>query len=168
VLTDQPTDRVKKMAASYGMPVDQFPAMIHLVSKDSPDYQKEMDNNINPPENFKILKDYLNENFSVEEQTKLKNSKYFYEIVFEKPGGLVMPILMDIIFTDGSKESFNYPALIWRYNDKEVKKVFPSEKEIKEIIIDPKEITADVNTSNNFWPRKPVVNKFEEFKKKNE
>jgi hypothetical protein len=87
--------------------------------------------------------------------------------VFEKPGGLVMPILMDIVYTDGSKESFNFPALIWRYDENKVSKVFPSEKEIKEIIIDPKEITADVNKENNYWPRKPITDKFDEFKKKN-
>jgi hypothetical protein len=167
VLTDQPTERVKKMAVAYNMPLDQFPAMIHLVSKTDEEYKPEMDLNTNPPENFKILKDYLDTNFTKEEQAKLKNSKYFYEIVFEKPGGLVMPILMDIVYTDGSKESFNFPALIWRYDENKVSKVFPSEKEIKEIIIDPKEITADVNKENNYWPRKPITDKFDEFKKKN-
>jgi hypothetical protein len=168
VLTDQPTERVVKMAAAYGVPVSQFPKMIHLVSKDSPEYKPEMDKNINPPENFEILKEYLNKNFTKEEQVNLKNSKYFYEIVFEKPGELVMPILMDIIYTDGSKESFNFPALIWRYNDKEVRKVFPSEKEIKEIIIDPREITADVNLENNYYPKREIKSKFENFQKKTE
>ena len=108
----------------------------------------------------------MDKNFTKQEQAKLKDSNYFYEIVFEKPGGLVMPILMDVIYTDGTSESFNFPAFIWRYNDQEVSKVFPSEKEIKEIIIDPKEITADVNLNNNYWPKREVKDDFETFKKK--
>lgn len=166
VLTDEPTTRVKNMAAAYGMPVDQFPKMIHLVRRNSDDYKPEYEKNTNPAENFQILKDYLDKNFTKEEQANLKNVKYFYEIVFEKPGDLVMPILVDIVYVDGSKESFNFPALIWRLNENQVSKVFPSEKEIKEIIIDPKEITADVNLDNNFWPQREVKDKFEEFKSK--
>lgn len=166
VLTDEPTERVKKMAAAYGVPVDQFPKMIHLVERNSADYKSDYEKNTNPTEDFQILKEYLDKNFTKEEQAHLKNTKYFYEIVFEKPGGLVMPILMDIVYTDGTKDSFNYPALIWRYNDNQVSKVFPSEKEIKEISIDPREITADVNVENNYWPKREVKDKFQEFKDK--
>ncbi len=164
VLTDKPTERVKRMARSYGVPVSQFPKMIHLVSKDSPEYTPDLDQNTNPAEDFKILKDYLNEHFTPEEQKTLKHTKYFYEIVFEKPGGLVMPVLVRFVYADGTSEDFNFPALIWRYNDKEVHKVFPSEKAIKEIIIDPKAVTADVNPANNYWPKREVKDKFESFK----
>ena len=164
VLTDKPTARVKRMAEAYGVPVEQFPKMIHLVSKDSPDYTTDLDNNLNPAEDFKILKDYLNENFTSEEQKSLKNTKYFYEIVFEQKGGLVMPILVKIIYKDGTSDDYNFPAYIWRRNAQEVHKVFPSEKEIKEIIIDPLEITADVNLENNYWPKREVKDKFEDYK----
>ena len=125
-------------------------------------------NNTDPKENFPLLKDYIDENFSSQEQASLKNSKYFYEIVFEKNGGLVMPILVDFVFADGTRETYNYPAEIWLLNDKEVKKVFPSDKEIVEIIIDAKEITADVYLDNNYWPKKETPSKFEEFKEKKE
>jgi hypothetical protein len=118
----------------------------------------------NPAEDFKILKDYLHEHFTAEELAQLKNPKYFYEVIFEKPGELVMPILVDIYYEDGSKESYNFPAEIWRYNDKEVTRVFATEKKIKQIIIDPREITADVNLSNNYWPKKDMKSDFERFK----
>jgi len=167
VVTDKPTTRVKRMAKAYGMTLDQFPKMLHLVSKDGDDFKPEMLDKKNPATDFKILKDYLDKNFTAEEKQQLKNSKYFYEIVFEKPGGLVMPILVDFVFSDGSRESHNYPAEIWRYNDKEVSRIVPSDKEIVEIIIDVKEITADVNLKNNFWPKKETPSKFEEFKGKN-
>ena len=166
VVTDQQTARVKRMIKAYGMAPGQFPKMLHLVSKESEEFKPEMLDNKNPAEDFKILKDYLDENFTTEEKAQLKNSKFFYEIVFEKTGGLVMPILVDFVFSDGSRESYNYPAEIWRYNDKEVRRVFPSDKEIVEIIIDAKEITADVNLENNYWPKKETSTKFEDFKAK--
>ena len=96
---------------------------------------------------------------------KNKNSKYHYEITYNKPGGLVMPIIVEFTYKDGTKEKKTYPAQIWRFNDKEVTKVFSSSKEITNIMIDPDLDTADVDTSNNSWP-KEKQNKFEKYKKK--
>ncbi|MHB0756310.1 M1 family metallopeptidase [Polaribacter sp. M15] len=92
-------------------------------------------------------------------------NKYHYEITYEKPGGLVMPIIVEFTYKDGTKEKKTYPAQIWRYNDKEVTKVFTSSKQIQSIQIDPDLETADVDTSNNSFPRK-TDNKFDQFKKK--
>ena len=98
-------------------------------------------------------------------EEKTKDSKYHYEITYNKPGGLVMPIIVHFNYTDGTSERKVYPAQIWRYNDKEVTKVFSSSKEISKITIDPYQETADVDTSNNSWP-KQTKNKFEKFKQK--
>lgn len=94
-----------------------------------------------------------------------ENAKYHYEITYEKPGGLVMPIIVEFTYKDGSKEKKTYPAQIWRYNDKEVTKVFTSSKQIEKIIVDPDLETADVDTSNNAFP-KEKLNKFDKFKQK--
>ncbi len=166
IVTDQPTERVKRMAKAYGMTIDQFPKMLYLVSKDSDDFKSEMLDKNEPAKDFTILKDFIEANYSAEERATMKDSHYFYEIVFEKNGGLVMPILMEITYVDDTKEFFNYPAEIWIHNDNEVRKLFPSNKEIKSITIDPQEITADVDTRNNHWPRQEEKSKFEEFKAK--
>lgn len=94
-----------------------------------------------------------------------KQDTYHYEITYEKPGGLVMPIIVEFTYKDGAKERKQYPAEIWRYNDKEVTKVFSSNKQIETITIDPDLETADVDTSNNSFPRQ-TTNKFEKFKQK--
>ncbi|OCK42164.1 aminopeptidase [Tenacibaculum soleae] len=94
-----------------------------------------------------------------------KQSKYHYEITYNKPGGLVMPIIVEFTYKDGSKERKTYPAQIWRYNDKEITKVFSSSKQIQNITIDPDLETADVDTSNNSWPKKRAT-KFDKFKRK--
>ncbi len=93
------------------------------------------------------------------------DSNFFYEITFDKPGGLVMPIIAEFTYKDGSKERKIYPAQIWRYNDNEITKVINSNKEITNITIDPDLETADVDTSNNNWP-KNKESKFDKFKNK--
>ncbi len=166
VVTTKPTARVKKMAEAYGMKVEDFGPAMFLVNTDSDDYTSDMENVKNPMEDIKILKDYLNENYSASERESLKNTKYFYEIVFEKPGDIPMPIVVEYVYADGTKERKQYPAQIWRKNDAEVKKLFATDKEITKINIDPDMLTADVNTENNSWPKKVEETKLEQFKNK--
>jgi hypothetical protein len=45
---------------------------------------------------------------------KFQISKFFYEVEFNKPGGMMMPILVEITYEDGTVENFKYPAQIWR------------------------------------------------------
>lgn len=56
------------------------------------------------------------------------------------------------------------PAEIWRRNNFQVEKVIPTRKEIRFITLDPHLETADVDLSNNAWPRKPVRTKFQDLK----
>jgi hypothetical protein len=111
------------------------------------------------------LKKYLKQNFDVDIRN-VKYPKYFYRITFEKNGGLVMPIVLVVTYEDGSKEKIIYPAEIWRFNDKEVRKLLATGKKIKKLEIDPENITADVNPENNVWPKNLRKNKFEQLKKK--
>jgi len=99
------------------------------------------------------------------ENAKKADSNFFYEITFDKPGGLVMPIIAEYTYKDGTKERKVYPAQIWRYNDNEITKVVKSDKEIVNITIDPDLETADVDTSNNSFPNKQD-SKFGKFKNK--
>ena len=117
-------------------------------------------------ENSKLLNNYLKENYTEEEIQNLEIPKYFYEIVFEKPGGLVMPIIIDIKYEDGDVQRKTYPAQVWRKNDKEVRKLIASNKKISEIVLDPDKETADIDTRNNSWPRKKEGTDFDKFKSK--
>ena len=161
-VTDKPTERVENMAKSYGITVDKLPPALYLVSEDSSEFTNDLKSK--KLEDFNLLSDYISENFSSEEKSELKAPIYFYKLVFEKPGDLVMPIIVEFEYKDGTKERKQYPAEIWRKNDAEVTKVFPSNKVITKITIDPDEQTADVNLTNNSWP-KNTETKFEKFKK---
>ncbi len=110
-------------------------------------------------------KKYLS-SLSDKEKQILNSGDNFYEVTFENKGGLVMPIIVELEFTDGSKELKRIPAEIWRYNQAKVSKVFVSKKDLKQINLDPFLETADVETSNNSFPRKKQVSKFELFKQK--
>ena len=111
-------------------------------------------------EEVKLLSDYMN-TLSAEEKGTLKSPKYFYEVEFNKPGGLIMPILVELTYEDGTTENFKYPAQIWRKSNDTARKVYATEKAIKKIQIDPKLETADIDVTNNTWPKQEVKSKFE-------
>ena len=161
-VTDKPTERAKTMVKRYGITIDKLPPSLYLISEDSDEVTEDLKNK--KPEDYGLLSDYVAANFTEHEKLTLKAPKYFYELVFEKPGDLVMPIIVEFEYEDGSKERKQYPAQIWRHNDKEVRKVFPSSKVITKITIDPDEQTADVDLSNNSWPKNKET-KFEKFKR---
>jgi hypothetical protein len=90
---------------------------------------------------------------------------FIYSVEFDKPGGLVMPIIVELTYADGTKERKTFPAEIWNKDDNSVKRVFSSTQEITNITVDPDLETADVDTSNNSWPKKEET-KFDQIKNK--
>ena len=90
--------------------------------------------------------------------------KNFYEVKLVNKGGLVMPVIIEWSYADGSKELEKLPAEIWRKNEKEVVKIFIKEKEVVGIIIDPNKETADVDKGNNRYPNVVIQSKFDKFK----
>ncbi|MDH5597821.1 MAG: M1 family metallopeptidase [Cyclobacteriaceae bacterium] len=91
--------------------------------------------------------------------------KNFYEIKFKNVGGLVMPVIVEFTFKDGTTELIKIPAEIWRYNENEVSKVFTFDKEVVNIVLDPKAETADTEQDNNVFPKRDVPSKFDKFNK---
>ncbi|MFV8363254.1 M1 family metallopeptidase [Flavobacterium sp. ZT3P35] len=108
-----------------------------------------------------LLSEYVSKNFSADEKAMLKSPKYFYEVEFNKPGGMLMPIIVELTYEDDTKETFKYPAQIWRKNNDTAKKVYATEKAIKKILVDPKLETADIDVTNNAWPKEEVKSKFD-------
>jgi hypothetical protein len=91
-------------------------------------------------------------------------SKHWYELSFTNKGGLVMPIIIEFTFKDGTKEVDRIPAEIWRKNEQQVKKVFMKDKEVTSIQLDPFKETADINEENGLWPIREMPSKFQLFK----
>lgn len=112
-------------------------------------------------EDVKLLSDYVAQNVTPEDKLNLKNPKYFYEVEFNKPGGMPMPIIVQITYEDGTVDNYKYPAQIWRQNNEIAKKVYATTKAIKQIQIDPKLETADIDVTNNSWPKGEAKSKFD-------
>jgi hypothetical protein len=103
--------------------------------------------------------------FTAEERAMFNPSKYFYELKFKNIGGLIMPLIIQMNFTDGTKEVVRIPAEIWRKNPEEVFKVLMTDKAVASFTLDPLEETADIDHTNNAFPRQATPSKFEELKK---
>jgi hypothetical protein len=114
----------------------------------------------------KMLADYVNEHYTAAEKRDLKAPKFFYEVEFEKPGGMIMPIIVELQFEDGTTETQKFPAQIWRMNNDTAKRVFATDKKIVKIQLDPKLETADIDVENNTWPKEAAKSKFDELEEK--
>ncbi|MFN5020054.1 MAG: M1 family metallopeptidase [bacterium] len=90
--------------------------------------------------------------------------KHFYELQFSNKGGMVMPIIVEWTFKDGSKEVDRIPVGIWKLNEEKVTKLFVKNKEVVGIKLDPMRETADINESNGMWPVREMPSRFQLFK----
>ena len=107
--------------------------------------------------------EYLEE-LDADEKEFLTSGKNFYEITFENHGGLVMPLIVEFTFEDGSKDRRHIPAEIWKKDHDQVTKVFVTEAPAVSIALDPQLETADTDLSNNHWPPRQVPTRFELYK----
>ncbi|MDC1343443.1 M1 family metallopeptidase [Flavobacteriaceae bacterium] len=160
-LTDQPTEAAKQLAKRYNMNLADYEGKFVFFEQEKEgvpvDSKKALE--------IDVIKNHM-ATMTEEQRAALKEApNFFYQVTFEKPGGLVMPIIVELEYVDGSKERHTFPAQIWMKNDEEVTKVFRTTKAIKKITLDPDLETADIDTSNNSWPKKDD-SKFDKFKQK--
>ncbi len=104
------------------------------------------------------------ETLTDKEKKELFGDKNYYELYFSNKGGLVMPIIIEWTFKDGTKEIERIPVEIWRKNEDKFSKVFMKEKEVTGIVIDPFKETADIDEKSNNWPVKELPTRFQVFK----
>ncbi|HMG89834.1 MAG TPA: M1 family metallopeptidase [Chryseolinea sp.] len=93
--------------------------------------------------------------------------KNIYQLKFRNVGGLVTPLVIEWTYVDGSKEIERIPAEVWRENEVEVTKIFIKNKEVVNIALDPNFELADVELSNNVFPKRPSGSRFDQFRKAN-
>ncbi|MGB0215877.1 MAG: M1 family metallopeptidase [Alteromonas oceani] len=98
----------------------------------------------------------------------VEEDKNYYVMEFSNVGGLVMPIILEMTFADGTKEMMRIPAEIWRRTPKAVSKlvVTDKDKELVSVTVDPRWETADVDVENNHYPRQIIPSRIEAYKSK--
>lgn len=99
-------------------------------------------------------------------QRAIKEDKNYYVLSFSNVGGLVMPIILELGYKDGSTEKQYFPAEIWRRSPHAVSKliVTPRKKQLVSVIVDPDWETADVDIENNYYPRRIIPSRIESYK----
>ena len=162
-VSDKPNEQMRTYMAARNLTERDLLPLVYLVDEDSEDFDPNMKGKT-PTETSKPLKEFMMDNLTAEERAKVKEPKYFYEVTFDKPGGIPMPLIVEYTYADGSRKNITYPPEIWRKNDAEVKLVLSSQSELTGIIVDPKAETADIDTTNNSWPRKEEKSDFDKFK----
>jgi len=165
-VSNEPNQHMRDMAIRRGRKISDYPSFVYLVEEGREGYNQSLREK-STLENSPTLKEYILDNFTEEERKNMDTPNYFYKITFNKPGGLVMPIIVEYEYANGDKKRVTYPAQIWRYNDKEVSKAIASTSELIKIIVDPDKETADVDTANNSWPKEIKQSKFDQFKATN-
>ncbi len=104
------------------------------------------------------------DNMTEAEKMQIAGNKNIYELTISNKGGLVMPIIVEFTYTDGTKEVEYIPAQVWRKNEEKVVKTFIKDKEVASILLDPYRETADIDESNNGWNKQGTPSKFKLFK----
>ena len=157
VVSDKPSKEIDSILSKYGMTANDLnPTVFMQKNTNEPEKSPEMESD--STSSFQDLDAALGDD--------KKLPKYFYEIQFEKPGGLVMPIIVDYIYEDGTTERIKYPVQIWRKNDSIVKRLITGDKKLIGVELDPDAETADINLNNNSWPEKNNISDFDKFKEK--
>jgi hypothetical protein len=108
--------------------------------------------------------DKFKNELSEKELAVLTEGKNFYEINFSNIGGLVMPIILEFSFADGTRSTEHIPAEIWRMGTNDITKVFSFDKEVVGIALDPLLETADTDINNNYWPKRIQPTRFDLYK----
>ena len=94
----------------------------------------------------------------------VEEDRNYYVLEFSNHGGLVMPILLQLTYADGTSERLDIPAEIWRRRAQAVKKLIITDRELAQVVIDPNWETADTDVENNHFPRRVIPSRIEAFK----
>jgi stress response protein SCP2 len=108
------------------------------------------------------------ETFTPAEKAKKYGNKEYFELFFSNKGGLVMPIILEWTYADGTKEVERIAAGIWRKNENKVSKVFVKDKPVKSVRLDPFRETADIDERNNAKPIPATPRLFKVYKEHRE
>jgi hypothetical protein len=138
-----------------------------IISEDSTmrDFYNKMDKYAVQPWEARDYERFYN-GLSDAEKALLESKKEFYELHFENKGGLVMPVILEVTFVDGTTEVIRLPAEVWLRSEDAFTKVFIFDKVVDRIELDPFLEIADTDRNNNYWPQQKEPTRFELYKQR--
>ncbi len=151
----QPVTNSERLNQSLSKRVEKYP--------DLKDFYNDFDELDVTPQDRRDYKQFL-DGLTEEERSQLVEKRNFYLLEFQNVGGLVMPVIFDVEFEDGSTQHVRIPAEIWKRDNERVTKLLITEKLIKSLTLDPRLETADIDLENNHFPRRIAKSRFQLFK----
>ncbi|MCB0668155.1 MAG: M1 family metallopeptidase [Saprospiraceae bacterium] len=112
----------------------------------------------------KVEYDEFKKRLSEDQLEMLNSGKYYNQFEVKNMGGIPMPVIVEFTYDDETTEVFRIPAEVWRFDQTSITKVIPTDKKVVKVTLDPFLETADVDTSNNYYPHQQKVNRFDAFK----
>ena len=162
-VSNEPSPQMQQYMDERNLTLADLPPLVFLADEEAEGFNEALKGKA-PSETSTSLKEFMMDNMTAEERAQIEEPKYFYEITFDKPGGIPMPLIVELTYADGSSEIKRFPPEIWRKNDAEVRRVVATQKELVGIVVDPKLETADIDTTNNSWPKEESESDFDKFK----
>ena len=109
------------------------------------------------------------ETLSADERKLIEEKKQYYVLKLKNKGGLVMPVIVQAQFEDGTTQDFRFPVELWRLNNKEIKKTIVTNKKVAKFKLDPYHELPDIDSSDNTYPKEPEQpTKFQLMKQQNQ
>jgi Peptidase family M1 domain len=99
-----------------------------------------------------------------DQRALLDSDLHFHLIRVENKGRLVMPVILELTYADGSLEELRIPAEFWRRNATGGAKLVIADQPLVKVVLDPHLEIADVDLSNNTYPPEPKQSRFKLFK----
>ncbi len=94
----------------------------------------------------------LVEGLKADDRELLQGAFQFYAVDLRNVGGIVMPVILQLDYADGTTEELRLPVELWVSDSAEVRKLLVLEKELARITLDPNLETADTDLANNVFP----------------
>ena len=85
---------------------------------------------------------------------------HFSVVRFRNHGGIVMPLPLEIVFADGTKEEVMLPVEIWKQDPSVATKMFIGSQPIARVRLDPYRELADADRTNNIFPPEVIAGRF--------
>jgi hypothetical protein len=99
-----------------------------------------------------------------DQRALLDSDLHFHLIRIENKGRLVMPVILELTYADGSQEELRIPAEFWRRSPVSGAKLVIADQPLVKVVLDPHLEIADVDPSNNTYPPEPKQSRFKLFK----
>ena len=130
-------DYIRRWAFKHPQPADFFRTMSNVTGRDLDWFWRE----------WVFTTARLDQ--AVDSVRAMQDSAYIY---LSNRGQMVMPVMLELTYADGSKETRALPIEMWNLGSRFTARV-ATPKPLAAVSVDPKRIYPDVDRSNNTWSR---------------